>query len=105
MVVFLLIAMLLVPIMFTGSWGGMMGPGMMGFGGMGFSWIRMLIGILVTLLFVGLIIFGIYYIFSGRTISEPEKRSPLNIIKERYARGEITKKEYDQMKRELAKGD
>jgi len=30
-----------------------------------------------------------------------EKRSPLDIVKERYARGEITKEQYEQIKRDL----
>lgn len=83
------------------GYGGMMGPGMMGWGWMGFGW-WMLIGPIVGLLFIGLIIYGIYYIFSGRLRSfEPEKRSSLDILKERYAKGEITEDEYRKMKKEL----
>jgi uncharacterized membrane protein len=32
----------------------------------------------------------------------PSQGSPLDILKERYARGEITKTEYDEMRRDLA---
>lgn len=35
--------------------------------------------------------------FSGK-----EKRNPLDIAKERYAKGEITKEQYEQIKRDLS---
>lgn len=84
------------------GYGCMMGPWMMGGGWMGFSWIWMLVGSIVSLLFIGLIIYGIYYLLTGRVRGfEPEKRSPLDLLKERYAKGEITEDEYKKMKKEL----
>ncbi|MEM2895995.1 MAG: SHOCT domain-containing protein [Candidatus Bathyarchaeia archaeon] len=84
------------------GWSGMMGPGMMGWSWMPFGWISMLIGTIVALLFIWLIIYGLYYILSGRgRAPEPEKRSSLDILKERCAKGEITEEEFKRMKKNL----
>jgi len=82
------------PMMGTG-WGNMMG-GWNGFGILG--WIPML-------LFWILLILGVVALFrylGGSTRSSDKERSPLDILKERYAKGEIDKKEFEQMKKDLA---
>jgi len=82
------------PMMGTG-WGNMMG-GWNGFGILG--WIPML-------LFWILLILGVVALFrylGGSTRSSDKERSSLDILKERYARGEIDKKEFEQMKKDLA---
>ncbi len=67
----------------------------MGFG-MGFGW---LIGILV-------LFFVIWAITKGfNTSNNPsivEKKSTIDILKERYARGEINKQEFEEKKRVLS---
>ena len=80
----------------------MMGPGMMGvFGAMGLMsiiWIAVL----------GLIIWGIVALVRGAgqprgtdTVSgQPD--SALEVLKKRYARGEINKEEYEEKKKDLA---
>jgi len=73
-----------------GDWGG-------GWGwGMGFGWIFMI-------LFWALIILGIValakWVFSAAAGSSDKR--PLEILKERYARGEITRDQYEQMRRDL----
>jgi len=80
-----------------GGWG--MGPGMMGFG---FGWPFMF---LFPLVFVVLVVLGLYYLFSGqrRQVSSAgyAGSDALRILKERYARGEITSEQYTKMKRDL----
>jgi putative membrane protein len=67
--------------------------------GMGFGWIFMI-------LFWALVIFGIVYVVqailrrAGR--SGPEE-TPLGILKKRYAKGEMTKEEFERMKDDLMK--
>ena len=58
------------------------------------------------LILVLVIIGGIAYALGWRpqfnqTASAQTKQTPLELLKERYARGEITREEYDQMRRDL----
>ena len=67
--------------------------------GMGFGWFFMI-------LFWVLIIFGVVYLIRLLTRDKEEKQqheSPLDILKKRYARGEITKEEYEKVKSDLNK--
>jgi len=77
---------------------GMMGPGMMyGFGGGWFMGIFMI-------LFWGLIIWGIIALvryFSRTRTSDSQDTSALEILKKRYARGEISQEEYEEKKKAL----
>ncbi len=83
-----------------GGWG-MMGPGMMG--GFGWMWLMPVFWIL----FLGLIIWAIIALVRG--VSQPggtnssssRPESALEVLKKRYARGEIDKKEYDEKKKDL----
>lgn len=87
-----------------GGWSGMMGRGMMGGGqwGFGFGLVPMIAGGLVFLLFLGLIILGLYYLLSDHRTSVPEERS-LQILRERFAKGEIDEQQFRKMK-ELLRG-
>ena len=76
--------------MFDGTWGW----------GMGF-------GMLFMVLFWGSIIALIAWLIVRLTRREnngsgTEKRKPLDIARERYARGEITKEEFDNLKKDLS---
>ena len=75
------------------AYGGMMGPGMMrGYGMMGgFGWL----GMLTMLLFwIVLVVWGLINRFPARQASvEPDA---LEILKRRYARGEISREEFVQ---------
>jgi|SRR3989338_7541191 len=73
---------------------GMGGYGMMGFG-MGF-------GFLFMLLFFGVLIWLVVtFINAGQ--SGKKEENPSIILKKRYASGEITRKQYEEMKKELRK--
>ena len=89
---------------FLTGWGtgscGMIVPGMMG--AYGFSWF-MPIGMII---FWGLIIWGIvalvrYIISSGGNSTTLPSTSTIEILKTRYARGELSKEEFEDKKRDL----
>ena len=82
-----------------------------GFGGFGWGW--MIFGSLMMLVFWGgliaLVVLAVRAFTSpgsqepaqARTSSASSRNDALNILKERYARGEITKAEYEEMRDEL----
>lgn len=70
-------------------------------GGMGFGWMW-----IWTILFWGLVILGIVFIIQmvTRSTKKYEKEeTPLDILKKRYAKGEITREEFEKMRDELMK--
>ena len=80
------------------NWGGMMGynnyngnSGMMGY----FGWTGMLMGAIVLILLIIAIIFAVKAFNSKSTLLSRE--SPADILKKRYANGEINKEEYERM--------
>ncbi len=82
-----------------GGWG-MMGPGMMG----GFSWWWFMP--IFFILFWGLVIWGIVALVRNQSESRgsdsSKADSALEVLKRRYARGEIDREEYAEKKRDLA---
>ncbi len=87
--------------------GGMMGPGRMGDWGMGW-WgaARSPWGALLSLVFWLLIIVGLglvvgWALRQAFPSTPGGGRQPLDILKERYARGELTREQYEQMRRDL----
>jgi putative membrane protein len=88
-----------------GGWGmmgpgwGMMGPGMMG--GFGWGWLPLLM-----IVFWGLVIWGIVAAVRGasnrRDYGMSTQESALEVLKRRYAQGEIKKREYEEKRRDLS---
>jgi len=77
---------------------GMMGGGMMNGGGLGYGWWMPLGGVA----FLTILIVGLYLLFSA--YHKPERSSgssAIEILKGRYAKGEVTEEQYQKMKKEL----
>lgn len=64
--------------------------------GWGLGWL----GWLYPLFFLALLILGVYLVV--RTLAPKQEDRALEILKERYARGEIDKETFERMKRDLA---
>ena len=64
--------------------------------GMGFGWI---VGLLVLVLFIGLIVNALR---RNKNSTRPKYNSPQDILKIRYAKGEISKEEYDEKRRHIS---
>lgn len=75
-----------------GGWGGMMHYGF-GNGGM-FMWI-------IFLIVIGLLIYFVVQAQKTKGQTPTGNENPLDILKGRYAKGEITREEYERMKKEL----
>mgnify|MGYP001336655198 CR=1 FL=1 len=75
----------------VGGWGNMMPYG---YGG------GMFIGMLVFLVLIAALVYAVGRGMKSNSPGAPDER-PLDILKRRYAKGEITKDEYDRMKKDL----
>ncbi len=78
-----------------------------GMGGWGFGGIGMLAGAIFWIAILVLIVWVVTRLVSSQapahhTPSLPAAPSALEVIKVRYAKGEITKAEFDQMKQDLS---
>ena len=109
--VLMLIGLLVVVPMFgMFMWGPMMGGGMMGGWGpgggygwgyqTGMRWGFLFTGMLLPLAFIGLLIVGAYLLLRPR-VEPARSESAMSILDERYAKGEITREQYSEMKKNL----
>ncbi|MEW6748950.1 MAG: SHOCT domain-containing protein [Candidatus Micrarchaeota archaeon] len=76
-------------------YGGMMGDGVMGY----YSW-GWIVGLVFWVLVFVAIVLLIYWLYRSIRGGAPA-RSALEILKQRYARGEITKKQFEEMRKDL----
>ena len=76
------------------GWGSMMDFGYFGYGGM-----------FMGMLLIVILVAGVIYLFVREAGSKADHRSsgetPLDILKRRYAKGEITQEEFEKVKKEL----
>jgi putative membrane protein len=80
---------------------------MMGWGnqGYGMGWFGMIFMILFWVVVIAGIIFAIRYLATGKSaISGRRGSDPLEILRERYANGEIDTEEYEERKKVLESG-
>ncbi len=83
-----------------GRWN--MGPGMMGEWGLG--WFGMIFMMIFwVLIIVGLVFLIKWLILNTRSAKSEGGSRALDILKERYARGEIDRTEFEAMKKDLAR--
>jgi len=75
---------------YTGPWGHM---GYFGFGGI-IMWILFLI-------VIGVAVYLIVQATKSKGLESPFRETPMEILKKRYAKGEITKEEFEKMKKDL----
>lgn len=98
-------------ILLLGLLGGgmMMGPWMMGYGwgGYGFGWWGIVMGIAMLLFWLLIIGGAVWLVISlfrqGRTavLGPGPTDHALDILRERYARGEITREQFEQMRHDI----
>jgi len=74
----------------VGNWGHMMGYG---YGG-GFMW-------LIVVVLVGVVIYFMLQVSKSKSSGDSIIETPLDILKKRYAKGEIDKEEFDRKKKDL----
>lgn len=65
------------------------------------GWLMMLLAALFWLLIIGGIVWLVVWLV-GRARMPQQVETPLDVLKKRYARGEINKEEYERMKQDLA---
>lgn len=94
---FLVVLIIILPVLMWGLGGGYT-SGMMGM--MGYGWGSM---VLIPIMFLVLIALGAYYIITGSSRIEKSNRGgrAVEILRERYAKGEITREQFLKMEKEL----
>lgn len=67
----------------------------------GMEWVTVISGIVALLLLVALVVLIVWGVKQVIGRSAGDGKKALDIAKERYARGEITKEEFEQLKKDL----
>jgi len=102
----LLVAVIGFPMLMGGMMGPaflMPGPGATGMPGRQWMWTMMGTGLLGVLLWIALLVVVAFVVVRalGTASTRPGPDTPLDILKRRYAAGEITREQYEQMRRDL----
>jgi putative membrane protein len=104
------IGALLVILFASSGWGMMVAPGMMHWGwhwnGSGIApWWGIIMMMLLVLIIAGTILFILWILrrigATERGLGGPIEDRAINILRERYARGEVSREEFEQMRQEL----
>ncbi|MCC7241099.1 MAG: SHOCT domain-containing protein [Acidobacteria bacterium] len=99
-----LVVALVILLALASTMGGMMGPWMMGRGGAWMWGSGMWLGGVAMLVVWGALIVGavlVVRLLGGGLQKGGTPTSPLDILKRRYASGEITREQYEQMRKDL----
>ena len=105
-----LAALVVVALGFSALMGGMMGPGVAGQGpfgpgmmqGHGWMWgLGMGLGGLAMLIFWGALLVGLVLLARAVGVGRGPHSTPLDVLKRRYAAGQITREQYEQMRKDL----
>lgn len=74
----------------------------------GFSWVGWIVGFIIMLLFLGALVTLVYFLIRAISVNQSGDSQlgrggdALEILKQRYVRGEISKAEYEEMRSDLA---
>jgi putative membrane protein len=79
----------------------MKGDHMGGYGYMMNSWTGAILMGLVVLILIGVLIYLLFKSSKTGGFGRAPNETPLDILKKRYARGEITKAQFEEMKKDL----
>ncbi|TET53027.1 MAG: SHOCT domain-containing protein [Actinobacteria bacterium] len=69
--------------------------------GLGGGFFMLLMGLFWLLLLIGVIILVVYFVNQSRRTPSRGEELALDILKQRYAKGEIDKKEFEEKKKDL----
>jgi len=70
--------------------------------GMGYGFFGWLMMFLFWILIIAAVVLGVrWFIYQGKLKGSSVEETPLDILKKRYASGEIDKEEFETMKRDL----
>lgn len=79
-----------------------MGPGMMGGYGYGYNPLGMILSLVSWALIIGgIVLLVVWFVRNAGKAIGPSSQTPLDILKARHAKGEITKEQFDSIKRDL----
>lgn len=70
--------------------------------GMGGWWMMLLMAVFWLLLIAGIVLIIVWLVNRSRWTTVGNSGSALDILKERFARGEIDREEFERMKREIS---